>query len=209
MSFNEKISYPIGGKQVQGGLPTDNQQLQFNAVTNQWEFVNPTSLLIMIGDYEASVAEGSHTFNFPAISFDDDSELILVIDLTPTLTFDLLLRINLNAGASYNTDGRRIGGGIETILFTRGATSVIIASAALIAAVDIGVFGEVKIGKSKGGALDRVRSVSTFYDTGNVQEQMAGVLTVSLANVTDITILTSASTWKVGTRMTLYRVARS
>lgn len=40
MSFNEKISYPIGGKQVQGGLPAANQILQFNVITNQWEFVS-------------------------------------------------------------------------------------------------------------------------------------------------------------------------
>lgn len=40
MSYDPKISYPIGGKNVQGGLPTAIlNTLQFNAVTNQWEFV--------------------------------------------------------------------------------------------------------------------------------------------------------------------------
>lgn len=40
MSYDTKISHPIGGKLVQGGLPTSVlNTLQFNAVTNQWEFV--------------------------------------------------------------------------------------------------------------------------------------------------------------------------
>jgi len=40
MSDVPKISYPIGSKNVQGGLPTAIlNALQFNPVTNQWEFV--------------------------------------------------------------------------------------------------------------------------------------------------------------------------
>lgn len=54
MSFDEKTSYPIGGKQVQGGLPTAIlNMLQFNAVTNQWEFI-PTVVppVAALGDLE-------------------------------------------------------------------------------------------------------------------------------------------------------------
>jgi len=50
MSYDPKLSYPIGGKNVQGGLPTANQQLQFNAVTNQWEFI--TVAAASLGDLE-------------------------------------------------------------------------------------------------------------------------------------------------------------
>lgn len=40
MSNAPKLSYPIGGKNVQGGFPTAVlNTLQFNAVTNVWDFV--------------------------------------------------------------------------------------------------------------------------------------------------------------------------
>lgn len=39
MSFDSKTSYPIGGKRVQGGLPTNTQILQFDGSTNSWRFV--------------------------------------------------------------------------------------------------------------------------------------------------------------------------
>ena len=39
MSFDPENPYTIGSKNVQGGLPVNLQVLQFNAVTNQWEFV--------------------------------------------------------------------------------------------------------------------------------------------------------------------------
>jgi len=40
-----KLSYPIGGKLVQGAPPTDNQMARFNAATNQWEFHPPNPLI--------------------------------------------------------------------------------------------------------------------------------------------------------------------
>jgi len=39
MSYDNKTSMPIGGKQVQGGLPADLQVIRFNLANNQWEFV--------------------------------------------------------------------------------------------------------------------------------------------------------------------------
>lgn len=43
MAFNPNSPLNIGGKGVQGGLPTASQILQFNAVTNRWEFAAPPS----------------------------------------------------------------------------------------------------------------------------------------------------------------------
>ena len=50
MAFDPENPYTIAGKNVQGGLPTANQQLQFNATTNQWEFV--TAVAAGLGDLE-------------------------------------------------------------------------------------------------------------------------------------------------------------
>lgn len=50
MSFDQNNPVSIAGKGIQGGFPTNGQQLQFNSATNLWEFVAPT--VAALGDIE-------------------------------------------------------------------------------------------------------------------------------------------------------------
>ena len=50
-----------------------------------------TSLWTVLGDYEASSEEGTKTFSFDAVDFDDDSYLVLEIDGDSVLAFNLLI----------------------------------------------------------------------------------------------------------------------
>lgn len=167
-------------------------------------------LWALIADYEAAVAEASHVFNFPAIDFDDDSMLILVIDLVPTAALTLLMRINTIATANYSYGGRRIENtAVETLIGANNVTSIQLASAAgILTAATAQASGIIEILLPKAGAPDRPTVHTRLGSSNGSAEVMAGSLKIAQANITDIEILTSVSTWQVGTRITLYRVQR-
>ncbi len=168
------------------------------------------SLWTVLGDYEAATAEASHNFNFSAVDFDNDSELVLVIDLGVTLALILQLRINADTSANYFTDGRIINGGVETLVDLGGIAAYQILSTTSLGAVNASGFAEVHIGLPKAGTQDR----PLFYSfggsgSGPVNESYAGSLNKTVSSITDVEVRTSTSTWQIGTRMTLYKVARS
>jgi len=159
-----------------------------------------------LGDYEAVIAEGSHNFNFPAIDFDSDSMLVLVIDLGASAALNLLMRINSVATGSYFTDGRKIAAGVETLVDLNAQTSALLASSTILSGATSTAFIKALIGTSKITANNPTMIISQGAGSGsNEQLNSNGPVVVS---ITDITVLTSASTWKIGTRMTLYRVQR-
>ncbi len=162
----------------------------------------------VLGDYEASIAESSHRFSFPAVNFDDDSMLVLVIDGSSSASFNLGIRFNKNS-SSYFVDGRRITGGGQTLIDLNGQTFGQIASTSVIAGVDRPFSSEIYIHLNKAGAIKRINcNYMTMGGQIGIQEVATVTLLVNKTNVTDIDILTSTSTWKIGTRMTLYKVAR-
>lgn len=99
MSFNEKISYPIGGKQVQGGLPTANQRLNFNAVTNQWEFV--AAPVILIPQTFARRVKKADQTRFNSSGFVNDSELFVPLSINTRYGFMLYLSFLSDATADF------------------------------------------------------------------------------------------------------------
>jgi len=167
-------------------------------------------VLSVIETYEASIAEGSHTFTFAGIDFDDDSELLLVYDLSATAAFSLLMRINGITALSYFVDGRRITGGAETLIDLNSLGSGQLQSSTIINGANSGATGRVKIGLIKAGTNDK----PTWSAEGSGSalaggEVYSGLLFVNMASITSIRIFTSTSTWQIGTRMTLYRLARA
>jgi len=161
----------------------------------------------LLGDYEAAIAEGSHVFNFPAIDFDDDSKLVLVVDGNASAALDLQLRINTLATAIYFTDGRKIAGGVETLIDLNGQTFIRLLGGIAINQDFAGIC-EILLPKAGAGANDQPHTISTFGSGLPEQDQVLGLMTTSQASITDVEVLTSTSTWPAGTRMTLYRVQR-
>lgn len=189
----------------------DTEHLEFEAASSLWKnkakFVG---LWAVLGDYEASIAEGSHNFNFPAVDFNDDSELMLVIDIGVQEALNLGLQIDSITSTTYFTDGRRIDGGVETLLDINSATTIQLASSTLLSANNRQAFIIVHIGLGKAGSGDRPRILS--HATGGLNfmdELISGSNTSSQVSLTDITILTSIGNWHIGTRMTLYKLARA
>jgi hypothetical protein len=165
----------------------------------------------VLGDYEATGAESTHTFSFTAVDFDDDSELFLVIDGAVTASLSLLIRINGDSSSNYYTSGSRIKGGSETILDINAESSGTLLTNTSLDAADSRFVGTVDIGLMKAATDDvaswRCHILSSAADS---QEWLGGNLNVSPQNDIDsITVLTSTSTWKTGTRFSLYKFARA
>lgn len=164
-----------------------------------------------IADYEASSAEASHTFSFTAVDFDDDSMLVLVLDGSITLgTFALQMTINAVGGGNYHGGGRRIQGGTETLISFGSTDFFPIANTALFNAVNENFFGIIQIGLHKSGNQDRPLIISEIVggsQTGD--DKIFGNVSTANSDIDEIVISTPATTWQIGTRMTLYKVARA
>ncbi len=160
----------------------------------------------ILGNYVAAAPESSHVFSFPAIDWTIISELMLIFELSSTLaTTALGVRINTIASGDYFTDGQRIINGVTTPIDLNGATSGEILNTGLTGA-----------NVASNGILHFVQSLTENVPTvfskvlgfGGYQDVRV-VSNVSNANLTDIEILTLASTWKTLGRMTLYQLRRA
>jgi len=164
-----------------------------------------------IADYEATSAEASHTFTFTGVDFDDDSMLVLVLDGSITLgTFALQMTINGVGGGNYHGGGRRIQGGVETLLTFYSTDFFPIADTALFNSVNENFFGIIQIGLHKSGSQDRPLIISEVVggsQTGD--DKIFGNVSDPTGDIDEIVISTPATTWQIGTRMTLYKVARA
>ncbi len=159
----------------------------------------------LIETHEALIPESTFTFSFPAIDFDDDSELVLVIDIGSTVALNLQLAINGISTLLYFTDGRRIKGGVETLI-DLNQTSFQISSSSILFAT---AFITVQIGLSKAGTNDRPMIFTTASGGNAGNEVTNGALASVTASISSLEVKTTTSTWRTGTRMSLYRVRRS
>lgn len=165
-------------------------------------------LWTVIADYEAGGAESSKTFTInPAINFDDISQLLLVIDLVPTLQLALELKLN-GLTATYYLDGSKIVSGTETIIDDSNTSEFIIADSTIIGGVDARIFGFIHIGVSKGAVTD-FPLIVVDMSAGNGIVHFAGRIATESTEINEIIVETSTSTWKTGSRMTLYKLSRS
>ena len=191
-------------------IGTANQVLSVNSGATAVEYADVSTLWSVLGDYEATSAEASHNFNFTAVDFDDDSKLVLAIDGNATATFDLLGRINTIATSNYFTDALTVIAGSQVLIDTNTATAFTIIPTSLIISSQFNFSAIVEIQLSKSSVdqnepLCNTRSqgdAGVFYGRG----RKTGVDETS---ITDIEVRTSTSTWVIGTRITLYLVARA
>ena len=161
----------------------------------------------IIGKHEALVPESSFIFSFLAIDFDDDSQLVLVMDGSITAPLVIQLRINNNATANYFFDGRTIAGGIEIIIDGNVQTQMEISNTTLHSNVNEQFHGNVLIYLAKSGSL-KVPTMQALMVGERGSQVMMGKINANTPSITDVEVRTSTSTWQTGTRMTLYRVKR-
>jgi len=189
---------------------TADQILTMNdaATLPNWETPGASGKWTTIEDHEASTTEASFTFTIdPAIDFDDDSMIILVCDYEATAAFALEMTIN-GLAAGYHDDGYRIVGGAETLINVDAAALGIIATATLSVANNT-TAGLVEIMLGKAGIADAPVFLSRFVGGAGLGiEVMSHSVDDAEASINEVKIETSTSTWKAGSRFTLYKVAR-
>jgi len=174
-----------------------------------------TEVLSVIETYETPAAppEAIHTFNIaPAIDFDDDSKLILVLDGSITAIGQIAITVNGIVTGTYNADGRRITGGVETLLDSNGNTQFQPTDVTQLGAVNEPVFLIVEIVLNKSGTADRVHFLSESYGSvQTVSKRFDGTNTTNIASLASIELRSSAgaSDFAPGTRATLYRLRRA
>ncbi|KKK85118.1 hypothetical protein LCGC14_2776500, partial [marine sediment metagenome] len=148
------------------------------------------------------------SFTFSAVSFDDDSMLVMVIDMSPTATLALQLQMNSNTTANYFFGGYRILGGVQTLVSTPTQTSIELTNSA-ISTINANVFGIINFGVGKASTAPRPLVTYKFLAGTTSVQDMVGSLVASDNEINEIIVKTSTSTWRIGTRMTLYKVARA
>jgi len=161
------------------------------------------SQLKLLESYEATSAEASHTFTISE-DFNDISELLLIIDGTPTLDHALELILNTRT-TGYYVASRRIQSAVETFIDISNASEMQISSIELNG-TNTTYAGRVMIHLGKGATSDLIMADFIMASIG--QEVGRGYQNTDTTSITSIKVQTSTSTWRVGTRMSLYKIQR-
>jgi len=166
----------------------------------------------LLDDYEASVAEGSHTFTpASALEFDTYSKIIVVIDGLTTASFALQLIINGNrASNTYLTVGKRFVFTPSETLISENSVQMTLCTATLL-----GLAAESFSAYCSLVATDTTTGTNRlFFESighgGADSEIKTGIDQVNaVTEITEIIIETSTSTWRIGTRMSVYGIKRT
>jgi len=175
-----------------------------------WATSSSGALWSVLGTYECSSAEAAKDFTFTAIDFDDDSALFLEIDGGVSASTNTLeIQIDGDTSASYDAQTIQMLQGTQTLADITNQTSAVIAPAALFAEGNEGFFATVWIGLHKAGNQDRpMINASTVLPSQRACLQYFGCTDTAHDEIASVKILSQAN-WQVGTRMTLYKVARA
>jgi|TARA_Y100000310_G_C20469034_1_gene709076 hypothetical protein len=198
-----QFALPVGDdNQILSSLASEASGLKWIASTG--------ALWSVLGTYEASSAEASKTFTFTAVDFDDDSVLFLEIDGGASASTNTLeIQVDGDTSASYDGQTIQMLQGTQTLADITNQTSAVIAPASLFAEGNEGFFSTVWIGLHKAGNQDRpMINASTVLPSQRGSLQYFGCCDTALDDLESVTILSQAN-WQIGTRMTLYKVARA
>ena len=161
----------------------------------------------VIETYKSPSTASTKTFTFDAIDFDDYSELVLTIDGSITAPLGIRVAINDLAEGMY-TDGFRVRGGAITIIDAGNIAYAEIGSIEMFENADdsIATISHFAFG------IDDEQNTSIYsvaYPAREGFEVTNNIHNAHIDSITSIVVNTSTSTWKAGTRMTLYKVSRS
>jgi len=189
---------------------SDDDILTLASGLPSWAAAAGGGLWSVIGNYEAASAEATTTLSFDAVDFDDDSFLYLVLDgAASAATTTLELRFDDDSTANYHGTFRRQKDSSETMGSFSGQDSAEIGSANLFNAASHGFTGFAHISMNKAGTMDNVSCISQLYgDNLNTIEWDWFQLDVVKSDISSLVILAAAN-WMIGTRFTLYKVARA
>jgi len=165
----------------------------------------------VIEDYVATGAEASHVFTLPdADDFTNTSEYYLVIAGAITAALAVRVRVNAIATGSYTYDGWRANAGTMTQIDENSSTAGMLASNVILDTAGYLFYIKLSIIWNPAGIQGMCGFISTHAGIGQGSSQSGtGRLSTAITELTSIEIMTDASTWQTGTRITLYRKRRN
>ena len=156
-----------------------------------------------------AIARGSvATLSFPEITFEDDSMIVLVIDIETTLVNNLTLKINNDAASFYSYDGRFIKNNAETLIDVNTNGLFTFCSVNTLAVAGDKAFCVLHIGMSKDGTNIRTLIESRCAGSNFTNEQLTCIFAKDLTGISSLRITAANNDWEIGTRMTAYKVRR-
>ncbi len=165
----------------------------------------------VIGDYIAGVQESGKEFVIsPAITFSDDSYIVAVFDGTVTNSTSIVMTVNQDTSSNYFRDGSSIVGGVESIIDSNSLANWNIASGSIITG-SLPFFVIIELGLTQGavGAIPDGPRIFNRASSSAGYEHGAGFLNVEKASITHVTFNSLNFPWRVGSRITLYKVSRT
>jgi len=151
------------------------------------------------------------TFNFPTIDFDNDSMLVLTFDGSFAGLTDVILRAPATVSTNYATYGRRIIGGVETLINLSNSNGFRIATSGIILGANDILQSITYITLNKAGTFKETgfQSVANGV-TANGNEVFSGALNLvaGVTSISNLSVQLTSGGWNIGTRITLYKVSR-
>jgi len=185
---------------------TADQVLTMNdaATLPNWETVAAvTSKLTVVETYEATSAESTHTFTITSDDFTDTAQYILSLDGMTSASMTLQMQFNGVSTSNYDDSGRTIDNGVETLINRNNQTFSII-----LPTINASFAFNVIIQYSDTDGSDNyLWANSVGVNGGSASIVLAHILETAQTDINEIKI-TGSSNWRVGTRMTLYKLAR-
>jgi len=165
----------------------------------------------LLDNYEATSAESSHTFTpSSALEFDTYSQIIVVIDGLTTASLALELIVNGQRGANnYLSVGKRFVWTPTETLIVENSTQYTLATTTCLpsAGSSFNVVVSMTCNDTTTGT-NRIH-IDTNANCGAINEIKGGInQSVVYTEITEIIVETSTSTWRIGTRMSVYGIKR-
>lgn len=165
----------------------------------------------VIGNYKSTSLDASKTFSSLAVDFDDYSEVCVVCDMGNTANCDVEIRINGISSTKYFTDGWQIKDGTDTVIDRNSNTAWVIMPSALGQNNTWTAINHIQLSGVTGGG-DNNPKCNTMGRAeglnGGAYMVTSGLRSVE-TNIDEIEVIANGTTFQIGSRITVYKVARA
>ena len=165
----------------------------------------------VIGSYKSTSLDASKTFSSLAVDFDAYSEVVVVCDMANTLNCDVQMQINGVSSSSYFTDGWQIKDGTDTIIDRNSNTAWVIMPSALGQNNTWTCINHIQLSGVTGGGDNnpKCNTVGRAEGLNGGAYMVASGLRSVETNIDEIEVIANGTTFQVGSRITVYKVARA
>ena len=165
----------------------------------------------VIGNYEATSEEATTTFSSLAVDFDDYSEVVVICDMANAANADVKIQINGDTSTSYFTDGWQIQNGTDTVIDRNSLDSMLIMPTALGQNNEWTCINHIQLSGTTGGGdnMPNMNTVGRGEGLNGGSYMVTGALRSTETNIDSVTVLTDGANWRIGSRITVYKVART